>query len=108
MDELREEIEGTLRNYLNSSVDSSTVTVMSNRALLAYKEYMNYPSTWTADKILADMTAHMSCIIDLALFDCVQQGAEFQSMHIESGLYRMWHSKGNVYTQHHVVPFATT
>ena len=107
MDELRNKIETLLGNYLDSAVEGSTITVMSQRAMSAFQEYMNYPSAWTDEQILADMTAHISCIVDLALFDCIQQGAEFQSMHIESGLYRMWNNKGNVYTQHRIVPYAT-
>ena len=106
MDEIKQKVMEMLFDYLVES-DSSTVSVFAERAMLAFREYKNYPSAWDEEAIVADMTKHISCISDLALYECIQQGAEFQSMHIESGLYRMWHNKGNVYTNHNVVPFAT-
>ena len=109
MDELRTEITTILTQYLNDDAPSYEVmSVFSNRAMLAFKEYRNYPLGWTDEKILADMNRHKSCIADLALYEYIQQGAEFQSMHIESGLYRMWQSEGSIYTHHRVVPFVTT
>lgn len=108
MDELKTEITTILTQYLNEDAMSYEVmSVFSERAMLAFKEYRNYPSSWGDEAILADMNKHKSCIADLALYDCIQQGAEFQSMHIESGLYRMWNNKGNIYTNHRVVPFVT-
>lgn len=107
MDELQATVEQMLKEYLSDAVDASMISVLSSRAMLAFQEYVNYPSTMTGEAILADMTTHKSCIADLALYEAIQQGAEFQSMHIESGLYRMWNSKGSVYTQHGVVPYAT-
>jgi len=105
---LKEEIVTSLTAYMtDGEVDATMLGVLADRALDAFAEYRNYPSHWTAEMILADQTKHKSCICDLALFECVTQGAEFQSMHIESGLYRMWHNKGNVFTQHRIVPFAT-
>ena len=108
MDELRTEITTILTQYLaEDAMSYEVISVFSDRAMLAFREYRNYPSTWDEDAILADMNKHKSCIADLALYDCIQQGAEFQSMHIESGLYRMCNNKGNVYTNHRVVPFVT-
>jgi len=106
METLKAEIVQILLDYLEEG-QASTITILSTRAMMAFREYVNYPSTWTEEQILADMTRHKSCIADLALYEAIQQGAEFQSMHIESGMYRMWNNKGNVYTQHGVVPFAT-
>lgn len=103
---LREDVIDNVTGYLNDP-DNEMIGVLADRAISAYSEYRNYPKHWTAEQILADQTRHMSCICDLALYECIQQGAEFQSMHIESGLYRMWHNKGNIYTNHGVVPFAT-
>lgn len=107
MDELRTEVTTILTRYLADSQNYEVIGVFADRAMLAFKEYRNYPSTWDEDAILADMNKHISCIADLALYECIQQGAEFQSMHIESGLYRMWNNKGGVFTQHRVVPFVT-
>ena len=95
-----------LLDYLKPE-DSDMVSVLADRAIMAFREYKNYPSAWDEDDIIADMTKHISCISDLALYESIQQGAEFQSMHIESGLYRMWNNKGNVFTQHRIVPFVT-
>lgn len=106
MDEIKQKVMEMLFDYLVES-DSSTVSVFAERAMLAFREYKNYPDKWDEEAIVADMTKHISCIADLALYECIQQGAEFQSMHIESGLYRMWNNKGNVFTQHRVVPFVT-
>lgn len=103
---LRDDVIENLTSYLTDS-DAPMIGVLADRAISAYAEYRNYPSAWTNEQILADETKHISCICDLALYECIQQGAEFQSMHIESGLYRMWNSKGSIYTQHRVVPFAT-
>lgn len=107
MDELRTEITMILTRYLADSQNYEVIDVFSERAMLAFQEYRNYPESWDDEAILADMNKHKSCIADLALYECIQQGAEFQSMHIESGLYRMWNNKGNVFTQHRVVPFVT-
>lgn len=105
---LKDDIVTSLTAYVtDGDVDTAMLGVLADRALGSFVEYRNYPSHWTADMILADQTRYKSCICDLALFEYVTQGAEFQSMHIESGLYRMWHNKGNVFTQHRVVPFAT-
>ena len=105
---LKEDIVTSLTAYItDDDVNATLLGVLADRALDAFEEYRNYPSHWTAEQILADKTKNKSCICDLALFEYVQQGAEFQSMHIESGLYRMWHNKGNVFTQHRIVPFAT-
>lgn len=106
MDELRNEIFAILTQYLREE-DSTMLSVLADRAMMAFEEYRNYPNTYDEDAVVADMTKHKSCIADLALYECIQQGAEFQSMHIESGLYRMWNNKGNVFTQHRVVPFAS-
>ena len=108
MDELQAMVEQILSDYLSDAVETSMVSILSSRAIEAFKEYVRYPASMTGEQILADMVAHKSCIADLALYEAIQQGAEFQSMHIESGLYRMWNNKGNVYTQHGVVPFAST
>lgn len=110
MEELRQEVENILSEYLAlSNADQGSISyILSYRAMLAYREYVNYPKDWTEERIVEDMSRHKSCIADLALFEAIQQGAEFQSMHIESGLYRMWNNKGNVYTQHGIVPFAST
>lgn len=106
---LKDEIVTTLTSYFTDidSEDTALLGVLADRALDAYEEYRNYPGHWTAEMIEADKTKHKSCICDLAMYEYVQNGAEFQSMHIESGLYRMWQNKGNVFTQHRVVPFAT-
>ncbi len=106
-EELQDVISVMLNDYLNDS-PKDVNSILAKRAILAFQEYVHYPPTWTDEEILADMTAHRSCICDLALYEAIQQGAEFQSMHIESGLYRMWQSKGSVYTTHGVVPYATT
>ena len=107
MDEIKQRVMEMLFDYLKESEDSTMVSVFADRAMMAFKEYKNYPDTWDDDSIIADMTKDISCITDLALYECIQQGAEFQSMHIESGLYRMWNNKGNVFTQHRIVPFVT-
>ena len=107
MDELRNDITNILLQYLTDAQSADMISVFSDRAMLAFQEYRNYPESWDDDAILADMTKHKSCIADLALYECIQQGAEFQSMHIESGLYRMWNNKGNVFTQYTVVPVVT-
>ncbi len=106
MDNIKQTIMEILTEYLNDA-DEANVGVLSTRAMMAFREYRNYPKSWDDEAIIADMTKHISCIADLALYECIQQGAEFQSMHIESGLYRMWNNKGNVFTQHRVVPFVT-
>lgn len=103
---LRDDVITNVSGYLVDT-DLQMMGVLADRAISAFAEYRNYPSHWTEEMILADETKHISCICDLALYECIQQGAEFQSMHIESGLYRMWRSKGSVYTDHRVVPFAS-
>jgi hypothetical protein len=107
MDALKQSIMSILLQYLTENESTEMISVFADRAMLAFQEYRNYPSKWDDEAILADMNKHKSCIADLALYECIQQGAEFQSMHIESGLYRMWNNKGNIYTQHRVVPFVT-
>lgn len=107
MNELKHDIFEMLVKYFADSVEANMIDVFVDRAMLAYEEYLNYPSHWTDEQILADMTKHKSCIMDLAMYEAIQQGAEYQTMHIESGLYRMWQSQGSIYTKHRIVPFAT-
>lgn len=107
MSNLKHDIFEMLVKYFNESVEANMIDVFVDRAMSAYEEYVNYPSHWTDDEILADMTKHKSCIMDLAMYEAIQQGTEFQTMHIESGLYRMWQSQGSIYTKHRIVPFAT-
>ena len=107
MEELILSVSEILVKYLKNAEDTEMIGVLAERAISAFREYKNYPPAWTEEQILADMAKHTSCIGDLALYECIQQGAEFQSMHIESGLYRMWNNKGNVFTQHGIVPYVT-
>lgn len=107
MDELKTVIVNMLIQYFDEDVNVAKLGVLTDRAMLAYQEYLNYPDTWDDDEILADMTKHKSCICDLALYEAIQEGTEFQTMHIESGLYRMWQSQGSVFTKHRVVPYVT-
>jgi hypothetical protein len=109
MEELKRQIMAALLEYLedDEEISSDKVGVLTNRAMLAYRGYRNYPDSWDEGAILADMTKHIGCITDLAMYEYIQQGAEFQTMHIESGLYRMWQSQGSVYSRHRVVPFVT-
>ena len=108
MENLEAIVATMLDEYFTDNVTVAVKNVLARRAVLAFREYLKYPKSMTEGDILADMNAHVSCITDLALYEAIQMGAEFQSMHIESGLYRMWVSKGSVYTQHGVVPYATT
>lgn len=104
---LKDQIVASLASYLGEDADTTMIGVLADRAIIAYDAYRNYPSHWTAEQKEADRANHVGCISDLALFEYIQQGAEYQSMHIESGLYRMWQKKGSIFTQHRVVPFAT-
>lgn len=65
MDEIKQKVMEMLFDYLVES-DSSTVSVFAERAILAFREYKNYPSTWDEEAIVADMTKHVSCISDLS------------------------------------------
>lgn len=107
MTELRQVIIAMLISYFGEDISAEKIGVFADRAMLAYEEYRNYPNTWDDDDILADMTKHKSCICDLAMYEAIQEGAEFQTMHIESGLYRMWQTQGSVFTKHRIVPYVT-
>lgn len=102
------EICNMLKDYLGDDCDNEASLLLPvKRAISSFKAYMNYPATFTDDKIERDLKMHEFCLFDLALYMCNLQGIEFQKSHSENGTSRSFMSEGEIYSVHGIVPYAS-
>lgn len=102
------EIYTMLRDYLGDDCnDEASLLLPVKRAISSFKAYMEYPESFTEEKIEADLKKHEFCIFDLALYMCNLQGIEFQKSHSENGTSRSFMSEGEIYATHGIVPYAS-
>lgn len=80
---------------LENNIEKATADVTLKR---------NYPPAYTAEMITADLAKHESIVLDLALFDYVTEGAEFQNSHNENGISRGYESRDDILNK--VISFA--
>lgn len=64
----------------------------------------NYPSTYTADRIEADLKNYEAVIVNLVVYDMSQAGEEFMSSFSENGVSRNWRKRSELFVG--VYPFA--
>lgn len=65
--------------HLNSLVESATEDVRRARW---------YPKTWTDDEVKADLESYEGTIVDLAFYDYVTEGGEYEESHSENSVSR--------------------
>lgn len=92
-DEYQKEEEGVLLLLIEKAIDD-------------FKIQMNYPESFSEEKIENDLRKNKFCIFDLALYDYNMQGNEFESNHSEAGTSRSWNSKSEIYANYSIVPYA--
>ena len=64
----------------------------------------NYPSTYTQEKIEADLKNYEAVIVNLVVYDMSQAGEEFMSSFSENGISRNWRKRSELFVG--VYPFA--
>lgn len=64
----------------------------------------NYPSTYTPDRIEADLKNYEAVIVNLVVYDMSQAGEEFMSSFSENGVSRNWRNRSELFVG--VYPFA--
>nr|DAV18962.1 MAG TPA: hypothetical protein [Bacteriophage sp.] len=64
----------------------------------------NYPSTYTTERIEADLKNYEAVIANLVVYDMSQAGEEFMSSFSENGVSRNWRKRSELFVC--VYPFA--
>lgn len=64
----------------------------------------NYPSTYTTERIEADLKNYEAVIVNLVVYDMSQAGEEFMSSFSENGVSRNWRNRSELFVG--VYPFA--
>ena len=64
----------------------------------------NYPSTYTQEKIEADLKNYEAVIVNLVVYDMSQAGEEFMSSFSENGISRNWRKRSELFVG--IYPFA--
>ena len=64
----------------------------------------NYPSTYTKERIEADLKNYEAVIVNLVVYDMSQAGEEFMSSFSENGISRNWRKRSELFVG--VYPFA--
>lgn len=98
-----------LKDYLgNDSEDQDSVLLlMVRRAIYSFKAYMDYPESFSEEKIESDLEKNLFCLFDLALYAFSKQGAEFHKSFSGNGESRSWNDESEIYAKHGVVPYVS-
>lgn len=90
MDDLLAELLAELKIELGVSDDDdvAVLTIKIKSAAREITQIRNYPSTYTDEVILADLTKYYTNIKKVATYDYNQVGVEFQDSHSENGVGR--------------------
>lgn len=64
----------------------------------------NYPSTYTSERIEADLKNYEAVIMNLVVYDMSQAGEQFMSSFSENGVSRNWRKRRELFVG--VYPFA--
>lgn len=57
----------------------------------------NYPSTYTPERIEADLKNYEAVIVNLVVYDMSQAGEEFMSSFSENGVSRNWRKRSELF-----------
>lgn len=79
----------------------------AERAIGTFKSYMNYPGSFSQERIEEDMKANIHCLEDIAMYHASKHGVEFVDSYSESGQSRTWQSEADIYAMHGIVPYAS-
>lgn len=94
--------------YLGSDYpeeDEPTLLFLINKAINDFKVQMEYPKSFSEEKIEKDLEKNKFCIFELAYYDYNMQGTEFQTSHSENGVGRSWNNKSEIYAHYSVTPY---
>lgn len=96
--ELQSQIQDDLETELKSDTDfnENLLEIKVRNAIREVKARRNYPSSYTDEKIAADLERFYSTIASLAVYEYNQVGAEGQSLHTEDDVQRSWVSKNEI------------
>nr|DAL88570.1 MAG TPA: hypothetical protein [Bacteriophage sp.] len=64
----------------------------------------NYPSTYTPERIEADLKNYEAVIVNLVVYDMSQAGEQFMASYSENGISRNWRKRSELFVG--VYPFA--
>lgn len=64
----------------------------------------NYPSTYTTERIEADLKNYEAVIVNLVVYDMSQAGEQFMASFSENGVSRNWRKRSELFVG--VFPFA--
>jgi len=77
----------------DEAFNSEILEIKVRNAIREVKRKRNYPASYTADMIEADLENYYDVIHELALYEYNKVGAEGQSLHSEDDVQRTWISK---------------
>lgn len=106
LDELQDEIVADLTIELSEDDDFSAdvLAVKVKNAIKEIKSARMYPSSYTDEKIIKDLSDnYYSSIINLARYDYNQVGAEGHSAYSEGGTSRTWVDRNSLFNG--IAPF---
>lgn len=88
-------IKGRMEN--DPSIDEDTLSMDVENAINEIETIRNYPSDYTNDMIITDMSRFFNQIIDVAMFDYNQIGIEGETSHSENGISRTYRSRNSLF-----------
>lgn len=85
--------------------DEPVLLLLIQKAISDFKIQINYPKTFSEEKINEDLEKNKFCIFELAYYDYNMQGTEFQTSHSENGVSRSWNNKAEIYAHYSITPY---
>ncbi len=104
-----EELLEKIISYLGADYtedQESILLVVIDRAMESFKSYVNYPKSFTDEKIQDDLKKHKYCLFDLTMYWYAKQGLEFQDTRSENGVGISFQNESEIFSLHGIVPYA--
>ncbi len=97
-EDLQREITDELTTELSDdeAFNEDILEIKVKNAIREVKRKRNYPASYTAEMIEADLENYYDVIHDIALYEYNKVGAEGQSLHSEDDVQRSWVSKDDL------------
>lgn len=105
---MENELLEMIASYLGddySEDQEAALNVIIKKVISRFKVYVNYPKSFTDEKIQEDLKKNEFCLFDLILYSFNMQGIEFQNSHSEIGTSRTWNNEYDIYSYYGVVPY---